>query len=109
MYEKAADKCLKENVPSAAVGTLIGIIFGQYTCEPFLEQGSCPDGEWRVLEKSPKFYMDQPACIKKPCIGDKIPFKNPNGDCIEIGNPTMLCENDEIIRPTNWGFGNFPK
>ena len=65
MYEKAAKKCFEEIVPSAAVGSLIGIIFGQYQCEPIHEQGSCPDGEWRVLEKSPKFYMDQPACVKK--------------------------------------------
>ena len=103
-YEEAAKKCLEKEIPSAA---LYNTSTHTYECEPFLEQGSCQDFEWRIMVNSTEHKTGIPKCVERPCDISKIPFEIMDGECIGIGKMTEKCGNVEIIRPNIYGFGNY--
>ena len=106
-YLKAATACGNAVVPSAAV---YNELIGDYTCEPFLSQGSCKNGEWRVLKKYPqisaKVMPSIPFCTKRPCKAlDEIPLQSVFGDCVKIEDSSK-CNDTDVVRVTALRYGN---
>ena len=109
-YREAAINCNKANPPSAAVRNKKT---KEYDCEPFLSQGSCDLGKWRVMNNrtivmnNRRFDIPIPICIERPCAAaiNRIPLGSRNSNqCATIGDPTH-CENGEVVRANAFGFG----
>ena len=77
-----------------------------FTCETLLERGSCPRPNDRriLMERGPSFYW--PMCQERcdDINPYKIPFGNLEGECVRIGD-SHPCPNNEVVRPSPFGFG----